>query len=99
VDVFKAHAAKIDIVLLDLTLPGMSGGEVLAELRKIRRNIKIVLSTAYGRDRAFRDVAEPELVHYLRKPYKFEELIALLHKVCLHEPDAIQATARSTGTR
>jgi len=94
VDLFKAQAAEIDIVLLDLTLPGMSGKEVLETLRKIRPNIKIVLSTAYGRDRAFRDVTEPESVYYLRKPYKIDELTALLRKACMKEPGTMQATAR-----
>ena len=94
VDLFQAHAAEIEIVLLDLTLPGMSGGEILEKLRKIRPGIKVVLSTAYGRERAFRDVSESESVYYLRKPYKIDELIALLRKVCLEEPDAMQATAR-----
>jgi len=86
VDLFKAQAAEIDIVLLDLTLPGMSGKEVLETLREIRPSVKVVLSTAYGRDRAFRDVAEPESVYYLRKPYKIDDLTALLQKVCLVEP-------------
>jgi len=86
VDLFKAQAAEIDIVLLDLTLPGMSGKEVLETLREIRPSVKVVLSTAYGRDRAFRDVAEPESVYYLRKPYKIDDLTALLQKVWLEEP-------------
>ncbi len=51
VALFQAHA-EIDIVLLDLTIPGMSGGEILRELRKIRPDVKVVLSTAYGRERA-----------------------------------------------
>jgi len=98
VDVFKAQAAEIDIVLLDLTLPGMSGKEVLADLRKIRPGIKVVLSTAYGRDRAFRDITEPESVYYLRKPYKIDDLTALLRRVRLEEPAAMQATTRGAGT-
>jgi len=94
VDLFRAQAAEIDIVLLDLTLPGMSGKEVLETLRKIRPSIKVVLSTAYGRDRAFREITEPESVYYLRKPYKIDELTALLRKVCMEEPGAVHATAR-----
>ena len=67
-DLFQAHAREIDLVLLDLTLPGMSGREVLGELRRMRPSIKVVLSTAYGRDRALADVSERESVYYLRKP-------------------------------
>ena len=36
IDQFRGSATKIDVVLLDLTLPGMSGAEVMAELRRIR---------------------------------------------------------------
>ncbi|HYR41858.1 MAG TPA: response regulator, partial [Terriglobia bacterium] len=97
-DLFRAHRTEIDIVLLDLTLPGMSGGEVLRELRKMRPDIKVVLSTAYGRDRALADVSEPKSVYYLRKPYEIEQLTTLLRKVCLNEPAPIQAAVRQSGT-
>jgi PAS domain S-box-containing protein len=82
-DLFQAHATEIDIVLLDLTLPGMSGGEILEGLRKIRPNTKVVLSTAYGRDRALSALSEPKSVYYLQKPYQIQELAALLRKVML----------------
>src|SRR5690242_19010792 len=36
VDLFRVHVTEIGIVLLDLTLPGMSGADVLDELRKLR---------------------------------------------------------------
>jgi CheY-like chemotaxis protein len=94
IDLFQAHATEIDLVLLDLTLPGMSGGEVLGELRKMRPSIKVVLSTAYGRDRALADVSEPESVYYLRKPYRIDELTALLRRVCLDNPHLMEAPTR-----
>ena len=62
IEPFQARATQIDIVLLDLTLPGMSGGEILAALRKIRSNIKVIVSTAYSRDRALAAVGDPKSV-------------------------------------
>ena len=88
IDLFQAHATKIDIVLLDLTLPGMAGGEILEGLRKIRPNIKVVVSTAYGRDRALSALSEPKSVYYLQKPYQIQELTALLRKVMLDRESA-----------
>ena len=73
---------EIDVVLLDLTLPGISGTEVLKEMRKIRSNIKVILATAYGRDRALADVGEEESVSYVQKPYQIDALEALLRKCC-----------------
>ena len=91
-DIFQARATEIDIVLLDLTLPGMSGGEIFEGLRKIRPNIKVVVSTAYGRDRALAAVREPESVYYLQKPYEIQVLTRLLRKILL-DPEVQRAGA------
>src|SRR6202035_5207362 len=91
VSLFREHSMEIDVVLLDLTLPGISGMEVLKEMRKKRSNIKVILATAYGRDRALTDVSEKESVSYVQKPYQIDALAALLRKVCSQDPEVRQA--------
>jgi two-component system, cell cycle sensor histidine kinase and response regulator CckA len=86
VELFRAHSAEIDVVLLDVTLPGMSGPEVLAELRKLRPEVKVILTTAYGRDRALAAMGDDQSYPYVRKPYKINDLTSLLHVVCLDTP-------------
>jgi CheY-like chemotaxis protein len=86
VELFRAHSAEIDVVLLDVTLPGMSGPEVLAELRKLRPEVKVILTTAYGRDRALAVMGDDQSYPYVRKPYKINDLTSLLHVVCLDTP-------------
>jgi two-component system cell cycle sensor histidine kinase/response regulator CckA len=71
----------IDVVLLDMTLPGMSGIEVLAELRKIRPDIKVILTTAYSREMAMSSVGEQHISDFIRKPYPMEDLLGMLQKV------------------
>jgi PAS domain S-box-containing protein len=71
----------IDVVLLDMTLPGMSGIEVLAELRKIRPDVKVILTTAYSREMAMSSVGEQRISDFIRKPYPMAELLAMLQKV------------------
>ena len=93
VSLFREHPREIDVVLLDLTLPGISGMEVLKEMRKQRSNIKVILATAYGRDRALTDVSEKESVSYVQKPYQIDALEALLRKNCFEEPEVKQAGA------
>jgi two-component system, cell cycle sensor histidine kinase and response regulator CckA len=82
-DLFLARAPEIDVVLLDMTLPGMSGQEVLGEIRRIQPGAKVIVTSAYSQDwaRTTIDSSEPWL--YIRKPYRFEELMGLLEKVCL----------------
>jgi CheY-like chemotaxis protein len=86
VHLFQTHAADLDVILLDLTLPGMSGAEVLGELRRMRPDIKIVLTTAYGRDRALAEVGERNLSS-IRKPYHITDHTALIRKVYLKRTD------------
>jgi two-component system cell cycle sensor histidine kinase/response regulator CckA len=93
VSLFSEHSMEIDVVLLDLTLPGISGMEVLKEMRKKRSSIKVILATAYGRDRALTDVSEKESVSYVQKPYQIDALEALLRKICSEEPEVRQAGA------
>jgi PAS domain S-box-containing protein len=82
VDQFRASTPKIDVVLLDLTLPGMSGGEVLGELRRVQPNVKVILTSAYSRDWLQNTVDGQQPWFYLRKPYPFSKLKGLMREVC-----------------
>jgi PAS domain S-box-containing protein len=82
-DLFRIHEANIDVVLLDMTLPGMSGREVLEELQGIRPDVKVVLTTAYSRDNALSSFGGRRPWNYVRKPYQFRDLATLLRKACL----------------
>ncbi|HEY7336200.1 MAG TPA: ATP-binding protein [Bryobacteraceae bacterium] len=86
VDLFRAHEQNIDVVLLDMTLPGMSGREVLGELRRIRPDVQVILTTAYSQDRALTVLGGQQPWFYIRKPYQLGELAALLHSACQGRP-------------
>jgi CheY-like chemotaxis protein len=82
VDLFRANAPKIDVVLLDLTLPGMSGRDVLIELQQIQRNVKVIITSAYSQDYAVTAIGGQPVGYYIRKPYQLAELMGLLGKAC-----------------
>lgn len=71
---------EVDLVVLDLMLPGMSGQEVLAEIRRTDPDQVVVVITAYssieGAITAMRDGA----FHYIPKPFKNEEVLLTLKK-------------------
>ena len=83
VDLFRASAQEIDVVLLDMTLPGMSGREVFEELRRIQPNVRVIITTAYSQDYALATIGRQQPWLYIRKPYVLSELMALLRSVCL----------------
>ena len=78
VDLFRAHQPAIDVVVLDLTLPAMSGEQVFRELRMIQPDVRVILTTAYGREKALTALGGLQPWHFLRKPYVFGELMNLL---------------------
>jgi len=70
----------IDLVLLDLMLPGMSGLEVLRQIRQRDPDQVVIIITAYssieGAIEAMRDGA----FHYIPKPFKNEEVLLTVRK-------------------
>jgi DNA-binding response OmpR family regulator len=81
VDVFDTHAKDIDVVLLDLTLPGMTGLDVLKEIQKIRSGVSVILTSAYDREAAGSALFDKHgAAAFLRKPYRFNELVLVLQE-------------------
>ena len=83
VDLFRAHASDIDVVLLDVTLPGMSSREVLTQLRELQPDVKVIVATAHGRDHALAALGGEQSSSYIRKPYQLRELTDLLRQMAM----------------
>ena len=82
VELFRVNERDIDVVLLDMTLPGMHGPEVLAELRRIRSDVRIILTTAYSQQMVSSNLDGQNSWAFIRKPYQMRELVQLLRDAC-----------------
>jgi PAS domain S-box-containing protein len=82
VNLFRANEPNIAVVLLDITLPGMSGPEVFAELLQIRPDIKVVVTTAYGQETTLPTVSGQLYWAFIRKPYQLNDLWNLIWPAC-----------------
>jgi PAS domain S-box-containing protein len=91
VHLFRAHAADIQIVLLDLTLPGLSGAEALAEMRRMKPDVNVVVTSAYDWNRVSEDfpIREDDLVHFIRKPYRISQLLLKLRQALVQDEIAV----------
>lgn len=79
--IFDEKKDEIDVVLLDLVMPGRDGAEVLRELRAMDPKVRVVVSSGYpmeGRDRALKKLGAAAFV---RKPFSTEELVRTLEGV------------------
>jgi PAS domain S-box-containing protein len=76
VDVFREHAATIRAVLLDLTMPNLDGAATMIQLRQIRPDVRVVLSSGYTEEEATRQFTDRDLMGFLQKPYALKDLVA-----------------------
>ena len=74
-EVFRQHATEICAVLLDLTMPKMSGEETFHELRRLRRDIPVVLSSGYSEQEVSRRFLGDRPAGFLQKPYLPSQLL------------------------
>ncbi len=73
VEAFRKHADQIDVVLLDLTMPGMGGEEALAEIRRIRPDQRVVLMSGYNEEFVASRFADA-ISSFVQKPFTQEVL-------------------------
>ncbi|MDP8236921.1 MAG: response regulator, partial [Candidatus Erginobacter occultus] len=78
VELFRKHRKKIDLVLLDLTMPRLDGGEALAEIRKIDPSARVVIASGYSEADLAERFAGRNLTGILQKPYSLGRLRGLL---------------------
>jgi PAS domain S-box-containing protein len=81
IEVFAEHGDDITCVLLDLTMPRMGGEETFLELRKMRQDIAVVLSSGYEKTELSRRFAGPGMPGFIQKPYMLAELRRTLRGV------------------
>jgi two-component system, cell cycle sensor histidine kinase and response regulator CckA len=69
VDMFRRHPADIAVVLLDLSMPHMNGEETLPELRKIRPEARVIISSGYSEAETMALFRGQQVSGFIQKPY------------------------------
>jgi two-component system, cell cycle sensor histidine kinase and response regulator CckA len=69
IDLFRRHPGEIALVVLDLSMPNMNGEEALPELRKIRPDVKVVVSSGYSESEAMTVFQGQRVSGFMQKPY------------------------------
>jgi CheY-like chemotaxis protein len=77
-EVFQSRSGQIDIVLLDLVMPGITGLETCRRLREIKPGLKVILSSGYTSAEVVREARLAGAVGFIGKPYSLEELSGAL---------------------
>ncbi|MFL6354280.1 MAG: PAS domain S-box protein [Bryobacteraceae bacterium] len=87
-DVIRAHKDDIDAVLLDVTLPGISGREVFQQTLRMRPDLKVILTSAYDVETVAASFADLRVDHFIRKPFRLVDLMRMLERALSVETSA-----------
>jgi two-component system, cell cycle sensor histidine kinase and response regulator CckA len=87
IDVLRVSVSKIDVILLDMTIPGPSSHEVVAEYAKVRSDAKVILTSAYSEETARKTMNVPQIRGFIRKPFNLRVLVETLRKTLSHSSE------------
>ena len=78
INLLRANRGKIDVILLDMTIPGASSREVVAEGANVRADIRVVLTSAYSEEMLTPLMSASQIRGFIRKPFQFVDLTQTL---------------------
>jgi two-component system, cell cycle sensor histidine kinase and response regulator CckA len=81
IKLYKMHQSEIGVVLLDMTMPEMSGKEVTDALKALNPNVKIIISSGYSQQDIKNKIDISEVSGFIPKPYSLQSLLILVQSV------------------
>jgi DNA-binding NtrC family response regulator len=85
IKLFEDHQTETVLVLLDRSMPRLSGEEVLAGIHRLRPDMPVVISSGYA-DATAAQAPSGEVAGYVAKPYRVDELIAVVREALTWTP-------------
>jgi DNA-binding NtrC family response regulator len=78
VEAFRAHAARLSAVVLDMNMPRMDGAEAFRQMHRIAAGVPVILTSGLDEQDAVSEFTTTGLAGFIQKPYRMN---ALLKKV------------------
>jgi len=85
-DIYSNNRDRIDIVLLDLVMPGMSGGDTFAGLKEMNPDVRVLLSSGYSINGQASFLLKKGCNGFIQKPYNMKDLSQKIHEILTREP-------------
>ena len=92
-EVLRSHKGKIDLVVLDLTMPHLDGAQTLSEMRILDGDLKVILCSGYNQETATRNVKVDARTSFLQKPYGYVELRTTVRRMLEESTEPVLAAA------
>ncbi|HKI50005.1 MAG TPA: PAS domain S-box protein, partial [Desulfobacteria bacterium] len=86
VRLYEERKDRIDAVILDMTMPSMSGGDTFDRLKEIDPGVKVILASGYSLDGHAEEIMDRGCDAFIQKPFKIKELSGKLEEILTHGP-------------
>jgi CheY-like chemotaxis protein len=81
-NVLREHPVGIGLILLDMTMPGMTTGEVVQAIRALDPTVPILLNSGYTSNGVVKQMlAEDSVQGFLGKPYDLDQLLNTINQL------------------
>jgi len=80
-EIYGARMTEIDLVILDMTMPGMGGRETFERLKELNPRVLAVLSTGYSEDERARQMLALGVKAFVQKPYRIADLEGAVRRI------------------
>ena len=74
-NIYSNHSGKIDIVILDIGMPGMGGHKCMREMLQIDPNARVIIASGYAADVQIQQTLKAGAAGYLSKPYRINDML------------------------
>ena len=78
IELLRSKRGDIDVILLDMTIPGASSREIVAEAAMTSPNVRVILTSAYSQGMITDIMSSPVIHSFIRKPFKQGDLLKTL---------------------
>ena len=74
IEIYRANKNKINMVILDMIMPDIGGGETYDRLKEINPEIKVLLSSGYSIDGQASEIMNRGCNGFIQKPFNVKQL-------------------------
>ncbi len=80
-EIYREKQDEIDIIVLDMAMPKMSGKETYIELKKINPDVKVLLASGFRQDQRVQEALDMGINGFLQKPYVISDLTNMIRGI------------------
>ena len=81
IDIYSANRDDIDLVILDMIMPGLGGGEAYDRMKEVNPDVKVLLSSGYSIDGQAAEILDRGCNGFIQKPFGMKELSHELREI------------------